>query len=493
MNLEDAKRQKSRQLELPLEGRGEAPRAERSGEASTAAHGNERSGSDDARLMERVVERGNFRPALKRVQKNKGSPGIDGMTVEELRGHLREHWPTLREQLLAGTLPAAAGETAADPEERRWGARARHPDGARPIHPAGALAGPAAAIRPDLLAAQPRLPAWTPRARRRVRGAAVHPGRAPLGGGRGPREILRPREPRRADGKAGQTNRGPSSAADSSAATSNAGVMANGVVMERHEGTPQGGPLSPLLANVLLDEVDKELEKRGHAFVRYADDCNVYVRSRRAGERVMETLRRLFAKLRAPHQRVEERGGAPVGPQVPRLQLLGAPRDARSDGASRARPLTAMKQRVRAHHEPEPRPEHADSVRGAAELPARAGRSTSGSRTRRGVFRDLDAWIRHRLRALQLKHWKRGRPSTENCELGDSPTATPPRSPATPGAGGATRGWRINIALPDQLLRQPRRSAACRVNLNSPNRRMRTRTSGGVAGVAGANPAPLCR
>ena len=75
-----------------------------------------------------------------------------------------------------------------------------------------------------------------------------------------------------------------------------AGVMAN--VMERHMGTPQGGPLSPLLANVLLDEVDKELELRGHAFVRYADDCNVYVRSRRAGQRVMQALRHLYGKLR---------------------------------------------------------------------------------------------------------------------------------------------------------------------------------------------------
>ena len=77
-----------------------------------------------------------------------------------------------------------------------------------------------------------------------------------------------------------------------------AGVMVNGVVMERAEGTPQGGPLSPLLANVLLDEVDKELEKRGHAFVRYADDGNVYVRSRRAGLRVMALLRQLFGQLR---------------------------------------------------------------------------------------------------------------------------------------------------------------------------------------------------
>src|SRR3979490_2088469 len=77
----------------------------------------------------------------------------------------------------------------------------------------------------------------------------------------------------------------------------NAGVLAVGVVIEREEGTPQGGPLSPLLANVLLDEVDKELERRGHAFVRYADDLNVYVKSRQAGERVFAGLRKLFAQL----------------------------------------------------------------------------------------------------------------------------------------------------------------------------------------------------
>jgi retron-type reverse transcriptase len=82
-----------------------------------------------------------------------------------------------------------------------------------------------------------------------------------------------------------------------------AGLMSGGVVVERHEGTPQGGPLSPLLANVLLDEVDRELEGRGHAFIRYADDCNVYVRSRRAGERVMGWLRELFTGL---HLKVNE-------------------------------------------------------------------------------------------------------------------------------------------------------------------------------------------
>ena len=86
--------------------------------------------------------------------------------------------------------------------------------------------------------------------------------------------------------------------------------MSDGVVMDREEGTPQGGPLSPLLANILLDEVDKELERRGHAFVRYADDCNVYVRSKRAGERVKEALQSLYANLRL---RINMEGILPTG------------------------------------------------------------------------------------------------------------------------------------------------------------------------------------
>jgi RNA-directed DNA polymerase len=103
MRLRSASRQKSEQLELPLEDRGEAPRIPRSGEALTATHGNERSGTDDALLMERVVERSNVEVALKRVRKNKGSPGIDGMTVQELSLHLEENWQDIRAQLLLGT------------------------------------------------------------------------------------------------------------------------------------------------------------------------------------------------------------------------------------------------------------------------------------------------------------------------------------------------------------------------------------------------------
>ena len=102
MTLEGIKRQKSEQLELALESRGEAPHGQRSGEVPTVANGNGRSGSDH-RLMEAMVERANATAALKRVRQNKGGPGIDGMTVEELLPHLRENWPRLREELLAGT------------------------------------------------------------------------------------------------------------------------------------------------------------------------------------------------------------------------------------------------------------------------------------------------------------------------------------------------------------------------------------------------------
>ncbi len=100
------------------------------------------------------------------------------------------------------------------------------------------------------------------------------------------------------------------------------GIMANGVVIERHSGTPQGGPLSPLLANVLLDEVDKALELRGHAFVRYADDCNVYVRSERADARVMTTLRKLYGRLRLKVNETKSAVDQVMGSEVPGIHVL---------------------------------------------------------------------------------------------------------------------------------------------------------------------------
>jgi group II intron reverse transcriptase/maturase len=185
-----------------------------------------------------------------------------------------------------------------------------------------------------------------------------------------------------------------------------AGVMVSGVVVERQEGTPQGGPLSPLLANVLLDEVDKELERRGHAFVRYADDSNVYVRSRRAGERVLAGLRKLYAGLKL---RINEDKSAVD--YATRRDFLGysfwvaAGKVVKLRVAGKA--LGAMKERVRGitrRNGGRSLPRVAEELKGyllgwkeyfkQADTP--------------GVFSDLDKWIRHKLRCLQLKQWKRG-------------------------------------------------------------------------------------
>ena len=186
----------------------------------------------------------------------------------------------------------------------------------------------------------------------------------------------------------------------------NAGVMASGVVVERHEGTPQGGPLSPLLANVLLDEVDKELEKRGHAFVRYADDCNVYVLSRRAGQRVMELLRRLYAKLRL---RINESKSAVA--RAWDRQFLGFGFWAAPKGEVRIRvapkALAAMKDRVR-------RLTRRNGGRSMEQVCSDLKAYLTGWKAyfdlakTPAIFADLDRWIRRRLRMLLLKQWRRG-------------------------------------------------------------------------------------
>jgi RNA-directed DNA polymerase len=225
-----------------------------------------------------------------------------------------------------------------------------------------------------------------------------------------------------------------------------AGIMANGVVVDRHEGTPQGGPLSPLLANVLLDEVDKELEKRGHAFVRYADDSNVYVRSRRAGERVMQTLRRLFAKLRL---RINESKSAVARPWD--RKFLGysfwvAPgREVKRRVANKA--LVAMKQRVRAitgRSRGRSIPTVIAELRGYLVGWKNYFRLADTPK----ILRELDEWIRHRLRAIQLKQWKRG--PTIYRELRARGLS---RDKAAMVAGNARSWWRnsgmaIHLALP---------------------------------------------
>jgi RNA-directed DNA polymerase len=186
----------------------------------------------------------------------------------------------------------------------------------------------------------------------------------------------------------------------------NAGIMHDGVVAQREQGTPQGGPLSPLLANVLLDEVDRELEYRGHRFVRYADDCNVYVRSRKAGDRVMALLKRLYDKLHLTINASKSAVASAFGRKFLGYSLWAAPKgEVRRSVSKKAR--ETFKQRIR-------QLTRRTCGRSMTELVEPLRRYMLGWKAYFGlaqtsrVWRELDEWIRHRLRAIQLKHWKRG-------------------------------------------------------------------------------------
>jgi RNA-directed DNA polymerase len=373
-------------------------------EVPSAGDGDERPGTTG--LMEMACERRNLLAALKRVRRNAGSPGIDGMTVEALPDHLRVHWPRLREALLAGRYQPQPVKRVAIPKPG---------GGERELGIPTVLDR---FIQQALLQVlQPRFdPTFSDasygfRPGRRAHDAVcraqgyVQEGRSVVVDidlekffDRVNHDILMSRLAKRiADRRVLRLIR----------RYLNAGVLANGVVIERHEGTPQGGPLSPLLANVLLDEVDKELERRGHAFVRYADDLNVYVRSRRAGERVMTSLRKLFGKLKL---RVNETKSKVT--RATNAKFLGFSfwiakgRIVRRRVAPQA--IQRMKERVRELT-------RRSAGRSLAQMCKPLGRYLSGWRAyfrlaeTPGVFADIDGWVRHRLRAVQLKHWKRGK------------------------------------------------------------------------------------
>jgi len=404
MGLGSKRPQMSRQLELPLESTGEARNVERSEEAPTATHGDERSGASD--LMEEVCERQNLQAALKRVRKNKGSPGIDGMRVEELPDHLREHWPELRERLLAGTYQPAPVREQLIPKSG---------GGMRKLGIPTVLDR---FIQQALL--QVLQPKWDPgfskhshgfRPGRRAHDAIVEAQRYIQDGRKWVVDVDLEQFFDRVNhdvlmGKLAKYI-GDRRLLGLIRRYLNAGILANGVVVERHEGTPQGGPLSPLLANVLLDEVDKELEKRGHAFVRYADDCNVYVRSKRAGERVMGLLRRRYERLQL---RVNESKSAVD--LAWKRKLLGysfwvAPgRVVKRRVARKA--LAAMKERVRLITKRTRGRSIGQVVQDLRSYLVGWKAYFRLANTPR-IFSDLDEWIRHRLRAIYLKHWKRGR------------------------------------------------------------------------------------
>ena len=355
--------------------------------------------------MERVVSIPNLQAALKRVEANRGSPGSDGMKWNELRPWLREHWKELREQLLSSAYQPMAVRCV-EIEKRGGGLRA--------------LGIPSVLDRFIQQAClQVLQPIFDPTFSQHSQG--FRPGRRAQDAIREAQgyvqegchwvvdvdlekffdrvnhDVLMGRLAKRIEDKR---------MLRLIRRYLEAGMMADGVVIERHEGTPQGGPLSPLLANVLLDEVDRELERTDHRFVRYADDCNVYVRSEKAGVRVMTRLVKLYGKLRLKIN-PEKSAVAPVFER----KFLGFSFRIDSTGKVRRKVAKRALQSLKAKVKAIARRNGGRSVRQVIEELASyliGWRSYFRFAEEPGDLDALDRWIRRRLRLLQLKQWKRG-------------------------------------------------------------------------------------
>jgi RNA-directed DNA polymerase len=353
--------------------------------------------------MEDVVERENLKTALAQVKRNKGAAGIDGMRVDDLPAYLKEHWPAIRAQLLDGTykpqpvrrveIPKASGgvrllgiPTVLDRLIQQAVMQVLQADwdptfsetsfGFRPKHSAHQAVGRAQAYIAS--------------------GYAVVVDIDLKFFDRVNHDVLMGLVAKRvADKRILKLIRG----------FLTAGAMEGGLVSPTEEGTPQGGPLSPLLSNLMLDVLDKELEKRGHRFVRYADDCNIYVRSQRAGERVMVGIKRFLAKrLRL---KVNKAKSAVAKPSV--RKFLGFSFTYGSEPRRRIAPqaLARFKARVRELT-------RRTCGRSLAQIVKELSVYLTGWRGYFGfcqtpsVLRGLDEWFRRRMRTIAWKQWKRG-------------------------------------------------------------------------------------
>ncbi len=246
--------------------------------------------------MEAVVERENMVRALERVEANKGAPGVDGMPVEALRGHLKEHWPRIKAELLSGAYQPQPVRRVEIPKP---GGKGKRPLGIPTVTDRLIQQAAHQILRP-VFEKEFSEHSYGFRAGRSA-WQAVRAARQHVAAGRRfvvdmdlekffdrvNHDLLMARVARKVKDKRLLLL---------IRRCLQSGAMVGGLVEPRAEGTPQGGPLSPLLSNILLDDLDQELERRGHAFCRYADDCNIYVQSKRAGERVMDSVSRFLER-----------------------------------------------------------------------------------------------------------------------------------------------------------------------------------------------------
>jgi RNA-directed DNA polymerase len=363
-------------------------------------------------LLEAALTRQNLQAAWKRVKANKGAAGVDGLDIEQTAQLLRTGWPQTRQALLAGTYRPQPVRKVMIPK----------PDGSQ--RELGIPTVLDRLIQQALLQVlQPLIdPTFSEhshgfRPGRRAHDA-VKAARAYVQAGkrvvvdvdlakffdRVNHDILIDRLQKRI-GDAGVIRL--------VRAYLNAGIMDGGVVVERHMGTPQGGPLSPLLANVLLDEVDKALEVRGYSFARYADDCNVYVGSIKAGERVMGYLRLKYTGLKLQINEAKSAVGSALGRKFLGYELWGA-EGCEVKCAVAQKAIANFKARIR-------QLTRRSGGRSMEQVVQRLRAYLLGWKAYFGlaqtpkIWRELDEWVRHRLRTIQLKQWKR--PKTMYREL----------------------------------------------------------------------------
>ncbi len=417
-------------------------------EAPEAACETERPVSSTPAVMEAICSPKNMTAALRRVRTNKGAAGVDGMTVQALKGHLEAHWPRIQEQLLSGTYRPMPVRRMEIPK----------PDGG--MRKLGIPTVVDRLIQQAVL--QVLTPLWEPTFSEHSYGfrpgrsahQAVGQAQAYIAEGRAwvvdidmEKFFDRVNHDRLmarlacwiADRRLLKLIRG----------YLNAGVMENGLVSPAREGTPQGGPLSPLLSNIVLDELDRELERRGHRFVRYADDCNVYVQSARAGRRVMEGItdfvtRKLKLKVNQdksavdrPHRRkylgfsfttgkVLKRRISPQALQRFRKKVKYLTRRTRGIGAQRmVNQLTIYLRGWIGYY-------------GFCETPS--------------VLRRLDSWIARRLRCVAWKQWRHPRRRfRELVRRGIPPTWAKSAAMRQPHPWRASGDRAVEWALPKRL------------------------------------------
>lgn len=416
MTMGKARHQMSALAERVTVGGGEAAPGVSSDEACPTRHDTVNAGPG---LLAQVLARENMQRAWKRVKANKGAAGVDGMDIAATGRYLVTALPNIRAQLMEGTYRPSPVRRVGIPK----------PDGSQ--RELGIPTVVDRLIQQALLQVlQPLIdPTFSQhsygfRPGRRARDAVLKAQQYVQDGyrivvdvdlekffDRVNHDVLMDRLKKRiADAGVIRLIR----------AYLNAGILHDGIVNQREQGTPQGGPLSPLLANVLLDEVDRELERRGHRFVRYADDSNVYVHSLKAGERVMALLKRLYDKLHLKINESKSAVASAFGRKFLGYSLLMS-RNGEVKRTVSKKARETFKQRIR-------QLTRRTCGRSMSELVEPLRRYVLGWKAYFGlaqtprVLQQLDEWMRHRLRAIQLKHWKRGTTAYREClKLGAPP------------------------------------------------------------------------